>query len=298
MEHIEYLELIVHKVRRDHPQMALRSIHDKIVDCRIGRDRFEHEFKRRGYGITRVVKPTRTTDSRGVSKFDNLAKDIELNHVNQVWVSDITYFELDGKFYYLTFIMDVYSRRIVGHAVSDRLLTRCTTLPALQAALKLRGFTPLNQPENLIIHSDGGGQYYSDEFQSLTKAHGLRNSMAENVYENPHAERINGIIKNNYLKHWTIQSLEQLVKSVDRAVSLYNHQKPHKALRKSTPVDFENGLIYFAEQQKSEGDKLIDGKLKKKGASSPISSWQQKSSGSKSISGKPILIRKQTVNAI
>jgi hypothetical protein len=63
-------------------------------------------------------------------------------------------------------------------------------------------------------------------------------------------------------------------------------------------MDFENGLIYFAEQQKSEGDKLIDGNLKKKGASSPISSWQQKSSGSKSISGKPILIRKQTVNAI
>ena len=298
MEYISYLEVIVRQVRRDHPQMALRTIHDKIIDCGIGRDRFEHEFKAIGYGITRSIKPTRTTDSRGVTKFDNLAKDIVLTGINQLWVSDITYFELDNRFYYLTFILDVYSRRIVGHAVSDRLLTRCTTLPALKSALKLRGFIPSNRPENLIIHSDGGGQYYSDEFQSMTKAHGLRNSMAENVYENPHAERVNGIIKNNYLKHWSIQSFEQLVKSVDRAVTLYNHEKPHKALRKSTPADFESNLTYFAVQQKPEGDKLIDGKLKKKGASSPISSWQQKSSGSKSISGKPIVNREKTVNVI
>ena len=71
--------------------------------------------------------------------------------------------------------------------------------------------------------------------------------MAEHVYENPNDERVSGIINNNWIKHWTIQGFEQRVKSVDLAVTLYNHQKPHKALHKSTPIGFENGLIYFAE---------------------------------------------------
>ena len=122
--------------------------------------------------------------------------------------------------------------------------------------------------------------------------------MAEVVYDNSHAERINGIIKNNYLIHRNIESFEQLVKELDRAVKLYNHKKPHSSLQNQTPIEFEQNQVYFAEQQKPEGEELINGNLKKKGASSPISSWQQKPSGSESISRNPSLRLNKTVRVI
>ena len=96
------------------------------------------------------------------------------------------------SFYYLTFITDLFSRRILGYIASKTLLTEYTTIPAIQMALKERGKTKI---PGLIIHSDGGGQYYSKAFGKITKAAGMKNSMGKSVYENPHAEGINGIIK-------------------------------------------------------------------------------------------------------
>lgn len=108
------------------------------------------------------------------------------------------YYEMGGQFYYLTFIMDLFSRRIVGFAVSDNLRTESTTLVALEVALAGRE----TLSPGLIFHSDGGGQYYCKEFLKLTRLHDIRNSMCESVYENPNAERVNGTIKNSYLKHY------------------------------------------------------------------------------------------------
>ncbi|MDV7398262.1 DDE-type integrase/transposase/recombinase, partial [Arthrospira platensis SPKY1] len=100
--------------------------------------------------------PIRTTNSLGVTRFENLLKGLELSHPNQVWSSDITYHELVDGVCYLTFIMDVYTRRILGHSVSRSLRTEDTTIPALRQALRLRKDMDLN---GLIFHSDGGGQY-------------------------------------------------------------------------------------------------------------------------------------------
>lgn len=97
-------------------------------------------------------------------------------------------------------------------------------------------------PTKIIFHSDGGGQYYDKEFLRLTNQYKFRNSMCECAYENGKAERINGTIKNNYLKHYSIKTYLQLVKKVDRAVKLYNEQRPHKSLKYQTPYAFENGL--------------------------------------------------------
>ena len=81
--------------------------------------------------------------------------------------------------------------------------------------------------KRLIFHSDGGGQYFDKEFLKLTSLHQFKNSMCEFAWENGQAERINGVIKNNYLIHRTIKSYEELVTEVDRTVYLYNHDKPH-----------------------------------------------------------------------
>lgn len=96
---------------------------------------------------------------------------------------------------------------------------------------------------NLIFHSDGDGQYYDKNFLLFTAKHEIRNSMCKHAWENGKAERINGIIKNNYLKHRKINVFEQLVKEVDRGVQLYNNEKPHIILNRKTPIHYENDIF-------------------------------------------------------
>lgn len=239
-EQYHQLTEIISQFREDHPKMSLRDAYIVIHPAGIGRDRFEQYLKSQGFGVRRRKSFRRTTNSRGVIRFDNLIEGLKLTHVNQVWVSDITYFQIGDKFYYLTFIMDLYSRRILGYHASERLLTEFTTIPALLMAFQLRGLTKY---PGLIIHSDGGGQYYCKEFRKLTEAAEMINSMGKTVYENPHAERINGIIKNNYLVDYAPISLKDLQKKLKKAVRMYNEQKPHSALNKLNPVDFEKQLI-------------------------------------------------------
>jgi len=228
---------IVNQIRQDHPTMGCRDMYYKLGVAHMGRDAFERFCKDEGLMVERFRNWRRTTDSSGVVRFDNLLPGLEIRHVNQVWQSDITYFDVQGKFYYITFIIDAYSRRIVGHSTSRRLLTSQTTLPALRMALKLREGLDLT---GLIIHSDGGGQYYEKDFLQLTGKYNLVNSMCEYAWENGKAERINGVIKNNYLIHRSIKTFEDLQKEVDRSVQLYNFEKPHIGLQRKTPVNFEN----------------------------------------------------------
>jgi transposase InsO family protein len=165
----------------------------------------------------------------------------ELTCINQVWASDITYYRIGEQFYYLTFILDLYSRVIVGYSVGSDLRTISTTIPALKLALKSR-----NPSAGLIIHSDGGGQYYCKEWLQLTSHYELRNSMCESVYENPHAERINGIIKNDYLVGYGPESYDQLVVLTSKAVIKYNSERPHQSIGNISPNDFEKNLMIAA----------------------------------------------------
>ena len=186
--------------------------------------------------VPRPQNRARTTDSSGVIRFDNLIKGIVPSRVNQIWQSDITYFEVDGKFDYITFIVDAFSRRIVGYSVSDKLTTEETVILALKRAIACRKGVNLS---GLIFHSDGGGQYYSREFLKITEKLEFKNSMCTHAWENGKAERINGIIKNNYLIHWDIHNLTDLKKMVRKAVMLYNNDKPHSMLNRLTPVGYE-----------------------------------------------------------
>jgi transposase InsO family protein len=191
--------------------MSARDIYLKLQPHCMGRDQFESFCMDSGYRIKRLKNFRVTTNSLGVTRFPNMAKDFKLTRVNQVFVSDITYFDIGSDVYYLTFIMDLFNREIVGWSVSDNLRTETTTLPALGMLITLRGKVNL---KGSIIHSDGGGQYYCNEFKALTKSLEMINSMTEEkVYENSHAERLNGIIKNNYLYPYgptNIKSLRKL----------------------------------------------------------------------------------------
>jgi transposase InsO family protein len=229
---------MVYRIREEHPTMGIRDIYYKLKPEGIGRDRFEKLCMEWHLSVERRKNFRKTTDSSGVIRFENLLVDLKIERPNQVWQSDITYYEVEGRFYYLTFIIDACSRLIVGYAVSEHLITEQTTIPALKKAIQLR--IKLNMSiYMLILHSDGGGQYYDKNFLALTKRHHIRNSMCEYPWENGKAERINGVIKNNYLIHKEIKTFKELKKEVDRSVYLYNTEKPHIKLGRKSPKEFE-----------------------------------------------------------
>ena len=243
----EKLQLLnmIHQVREDHPTMGCRDLYYKLAPEFIGRDAFEDFCKENGLMSLKSKNYRRTTDSYGVSRFDNLLADMTVNGINKAWTSDITYYELGDRFCYITFIQDAYSRRILGHSVSESLHTENTTLPALQMAIRNRNNADLT---GLIFHSDGGGQYYDKEFLKLTSKNRIRNSMCVYPWENGKAERLNGIIKNNYLRHRNISSYKDLKKQVDQVVSLYNTGKPHIRLCRNSPVAFEKKILLLQQQ--------------------------------------------------
>lgn len=248
----QQLLMLIYQIREDHPTMGARDMYFKLRPQTLGRDRFEGFCREEGLMVERVRNWRRTTDSTGVVRFDNLLTNMCLTAINQAWQSDITYFEIGGKFYYITFIEDSFSRRILGYSVSKRLTTEQTTLPALNMALnsRLKEKMPV---EGVVFHSDGGGQYYDKEFLKLTNKAGIVNSMCEYPWENGKVERLNGVIKNNYLIHRKINNFEELKKEVDRTVSLYNKEKPHIELQRKSPIEFEKQYICIGQQ--SDGDK-------------------------------------------
>ena len=231
---------LINEIREDHPRMSARDIYLKLKPSFMGRDQFEKFCMDSGYRLKRLRNYRVTTNSLGVTRFPNMIKDLRVTRVNQVFVSDITYFDIESETYYLTLIMDLYNREIVGWSVSDNLRTENTTIPALLMLIILRGKVNL---KGAIFHSDGGGQYYCNEFKSITKSLDMINSMTEEkVYENSHAERLNGVIKNNYLYPYGPTSLKSLRTLLNKAVLMYNTGKPHKALGKLTPKAFKDTI--------------------------------------------------------
>lgn len=243
----QQLLMLIYQIREDHPTMGARDMYFKLHPQTMGRDRFEEFCREEGLMVEKIKNWRRTTDSTGVVRFDNLLINMSLTAINQAWQSDITYFEISGTFYYITFIEDSFSRRILGHSTSKRLTTEQTTLKALKMAIKsrLKDKTPI---KGVVFHSDGGGQYYDKGFLKLTSKAGFINSMCEYPWENGKVERLNGVIKNNYLIHRNIKSFRDLVKEVDRTVSLYNREKPHIKLQRKSPIEFEKQYLCFDQE--------------------------------------------------
>jgi putative transposase len=240
---------VILQIRKEYPTLSAREMYFMIRPVHLGRDRFEAFCFKNGFKIEKRRSFRRTTNSWGVTRFPNLLQQKELTGVNQVWVSDITYYEIDGRFYFLTFIMDLHSRRIIGYSSSENLLTENTTLPAMKMAISNR-----KPGSSLILHSDGGGQYYCKEFLNLIRDRGILSSMAETVYENSNAERLNGLIKNDYLIHYYPRDYSGLKKELVRAVRNYN-AKPHSELKRQSPIEFETICGNVDDSQKRIGRK-------------------------------------------
>lgn len=226
---------LIETIRQMHPSMGLRTMYEQFEPEGIGRDAFIELGLSYGYRVRAVESPAKTTISVKSSRFRNLLEGVKLTDVNQVWVSDIFYFPLAGKHYYVVLIMDVYSRRLIGYSIADNLRAE-NNVAALRRALQLRGKD--NYEHNLIHHSDRGVQYTSNDYTDLLDAYQIRISMCIDVLENAHCERANGTIKNAYLTAWNPKNQKQLFDLVPLAVDNYNN-RIHQAHKKMTPIQFE-----------------------------------------------------------
>ena len=206
---------------------------------RIGRDRFFEVLGERGLLLEPLPKAPRTTNSRhSLPVFRNLLVDMNPSGPNQAWVSDITYIRTDEGFLYLSLITDDWSRKIVGYHAGDTLETE-GCLRALEKAVKelVDGQFPLH-------HSDRGCQYCSHVYTGKLREYGLGISMTEEMhcYENAKAERVNGILKQEYGLGSTFRTKQQAIASVDQAVMLYNTRRPHLSLKYKTPEEMHKKL--------------------------------------------------------
>ena len=184
---------------------------------------------RRGFVVT-------TNSAHSLPVFANLARDLVLTDVDQLWVADITYIRLPREFVYLAVVLDAFSRRVIGWAL-DRHMTTALTLQALLLALNRRQIQP-----GLIHHSDRGVQYAAADYVSLLFKHQIRISMSRtgNPYDNAKAERFMSTLKYEEVYLSDYQNLAEARASIRRFLEhVYNRQRLHSALGYRPPVEFE-----------------------------------------------------------
>lgn len=225
-----------HEIRKEHPGVGCRKMALQLRLQGWGRDKIEHVLLENGYRLKRRRRYMKTTTRQQLYRFPNLIEGLELNGMNQVIQTDITYYPVKSRFYYLTFIIDVYSRRITGFAVSKTLEAEAN-IRALKMMLRLRKSDSL---AGLIHHSDHGSQYIEKRYLELLNKNHIRISMCDYAWQNPYAERINQTIKDEYLYKWKINNYPMLKKTVSRAVKHYNTKRTHKELNEMSPINFEN----------------------------------------------------------
>ena len=235
----------VRVIREEMPRCGVRKL-QVILESHghsIGRDRLFALLRSAGMLVPRKHHRIITTYSRHwMKKYSNLIEDLAIIRPNQVWVSDITYVELFEKgrriFMYLSLITDAYTHEIVGHALHDSLDTT-GPLRALKKALASYGGTGV---KGLIHHSDRGCQYCSQEYVNVLRQRGILISMTENgdPYENAIAERVNGILKTEWLYQTRLTSKEMAINYVDRIIRTYNGTRPHLSIGMLTPEQARN----------------------------------------------------------
>jgi transposase InsO family protein len=228
------------KIRKDHRVMGGRKLYEKIHpfllehQIKMGRDALFDLLADNGLLVKKRRRRFITTFSNHwLRKWPNLIREIQLSRVNELWVSDITYWRTRDKYLYVSLITDAYSHKIVGYHVAET-LESIETIKALQMALKL---LPKTLTASLIHHSDRGVQYCSEIYVRLLQENNIGISMTESgdPLENAVAERINGILKGEYLKHYQINDVNQAKEQLSIAVKLYNEHRPHFSIGLLTP---------------------------------------------------------------
>jgi transposase InsO family protein len=250
--------------RRSHYYKAKEKLSDEALEARIGDICLEFS----GYGYRRVTKQlhregrivnhkkvarimrekgwlcrsrkkrwiTTTNSKHGFETYPNLIKVLKISAINQVWVADITYIHILVCFVYLAVILDVFSRKAIGYALSRNINT-ALTLNALRMAIYNR-----QPPPGCIHHSDRGVQYASGDYVKELKAHSFQISMARkaNPYDNAYAESFIKTLKSEEVQLWEYRTMEDVEKRIPYFIEdVYNQKRLHSSLGYRPPCEFE-----------------------------------------------------------
>jgi putative transposase len=236
-EELSLLKPMVQDIRREMPRLGTRKLYyllkSKFNDSgiKIGRDAFFDYLRSENMLIKAKKNYTKTTNSKHwLRKYPNLMKEITVERPEQVFVSDITYIKTRERTHYLSLVTDAYSRKIMGFKLSDDMSAE-NVVQALKLAIKKR---KTNQP--LIHHSDRGLQYCSCIYQTELNANIIKPSMTDgyDCYQNALAERMNGILKQEFLIEKCNTGME-LNTLINESIETYNNKRPHLSLNMKTP---------------------------------------------------------------
>jgi putative transposase len=229
---------LVRDIRRYQPRIGGKKLYKLLkadlskLEGHIGRDKFFDILRKDGLLVKRRKKYVTTTDSyHRFHKYKNKLKEKLLTGPNQAYVSDITYLRTYEGFVYLFLQTDAYSRMITGWHLSDSLAID-GAIKALEMTLK-----QCTKSEGAIHHSDRGIQYCCKEYVEILKGHKMEISMTEqnHCYENAMAERVNGILKEEFLLDAKFVNKALAFKAVKEAIESYNSRRPHWSLNLLTP---------------------------------------------------------------
>lgn len=231
----------VKQIRETHRRMGTRKLYEMLQpfmlehQIKIGRDALFNMLSANHLLVRKRKRRIQTTNSyHWLRKHPNLIRKFVPTGPNQLWVSDITYWKIKtGEHLYISFITDAYSRKIVGYQVAET-MEAIESIQALQMALSALG---AESHLHLIHHSDRGIQYCSHAYVKLLQDYNIKISMTESgdPLENALAERINGIIKEEYLETYDISNLKDAKKLLKSVVELYNTERPHMSISNLTP---------------------------------------------------------------
>ena len=229
---------LVKDERIEQPRVGTRKLYEALQasfetnGLKIGRDKLFDILREHEMLVRRKKASCKTTDSyHRFHKYKNLVKDMVVTEPNQVWVADITYIRTINGFCYLALITDMYSRKIVGYDISDSL-----ELAGCMRALKM-ALAKARPADGLVHHSDRGIQYCSNQYVGELKKRNIKISMTEenHCYENAIAERVNGILKDEFYLDQTFFSKKAATKATDNAINIYNNKRLHLSLGYKTP---------------------------------------------------------------
>lgn len=224
----------VHGIRHRQPRVGGKKLHRMLqtAGINIGRDQLFCILRENKLLSRRKKRSVKTTNSRHrFRKYKNLIRDLKLTAPNQVYVSDITYIDTLDGFCYLSLMTDAYSRKVVGWDLSNSL-----SFDGVLRALKM-AISQLGPNVTLIHHSDRGIQYCSQKYIEELEKHNIQISMCEenHCYENAIAERVNGILKVEFLLDCKLRSIEIAKELIAQAIQIYNNERLHLSLGFKTP---------------------------------------------------------------
>jgi putative transposase len=243
-EHLksDIVELVTN-LRVGHPRMGSRVIYytlrNKGVELGIGVTKFEQMVSQLKLTVPRVkTSYPKTSDGKGKKDYPNLLNGLIVNDISKVFVGDITYYKVDGKWHYIFTLKDIYSQRFLG-LYPAKSLEAINAVHCLKQAIKQRGSSCL---EGCIHHTDNGSQYEANIYMKKLEKLKMIVSRAENCLENGSAEQLNNIIKNMYLIPWGITTFSGLQAACKKIMRLNNVERSIKQLGGLSPQMFEESL--------------------------------------------------------